>query len=97
MGVIRAPALDLLSEECSKDNTFKRCLCYAIGMAEKFSRHITLTGPLAAFVENEVPRGEYASVGETGRAAPRFLMDRTGEGKTASEPPGQPAGRPSTS
>ena len=65
-------------------------------MAAKFSRHIALTGPLAAFVENEVARGEYASVSEMVRAALRLLMDRKGESSTTTEPTGQQARRPST-
>ena len=45
-------------------------------MAAKHSRHIALTGPLAAYVETQVSTGEYASASEMVRVALRLLMER---------------------
>lgn len=42
-------------------------------MPAKHSRHIALTGPLSAWVEEQVARGEYASASDLIRAAVRLL------------------------
>lgn len=42
-------------------------------MPAKHSRHIALTEPLAAWVDEQVMRGEYASASDLIRAAVRLL------------------------
>lgn len=48
------------------------------GMAAKHSRHIALTEPLIAYVEDQVARGEYTSVSEVVRNAIRQMIEREG-------------------
>lgn len=45
-------------------------------MAAKHSRHVALTEPLIAYVEDQVVRGEYTSISEVVRTALRLLMER---------------------
>jgi antitoxin ParD1/3/4 len=45
-------------------------------MAAKHSRHIALTEPLIAFVEDQVARGQYTSVSEVVRTALRHMIER---------------------
>jgi antitoxin ParD1/3/4 len=57
---------------CGKDYTLMLvCL-----MAAKHSRHIALTGPLAAYVDEQVLQGKYASASDIVRAALRLLIER---------------------
>lgn len=45
-------------------------------MAAKHSRHVALTEPLIAYVEDQVARGEYTSISEIVRTALRLLIER---------------------
>lgn len=45
------------------------------GMAAKHSRHIALTEPLIAYVEDQVARGQYTSVSEVVRTALRHMIE----------------------
>lgn len=45
-------------------------------MPAKHSRHIALTGQLAAYVASQVSRGEYASVSDMVRTALHLLKER---------------------
>lgn len=45
-------------------------------MAAKHSRHIALTEPLIAYVEDLVARGEFTSISEVVRTALRHMIER---------------------
>jgi antitoxin ParD1/3/4 len=45
-------------------------------MAAKHSRHVALTEPLTAFVDEQVAAGRYASASEVVRDALRLMMAR---------------------
>lgn len=47
-------------------------------MAAQHSRHIALTEPLIAYVEDQVARGEDTTVSEVVRAALRLMIERAG-------------------
>ncbi|WP_342106123.1 ribbon-helix-helix domain-containing protein [Methylobacterium sp. SI9] len=64
-------------------------------MPVKHARHIALSAPLAAWIDELVARGEYTSASDLVRTALRQMRER--DGGTAVEPVGRRARRePST-
>lgn len=61
-------------------------MCYRFGMPVKHARHIALSAPLAAWVAEQVARGEYTSASDLVRTAIRLLQERDAARQTAQQP-----------